>query len=529
MANKPALAPATGAAVNWPPNRLGSAVLLGEPRAKASPLKQVIGDTQRFRREQQAAQAERLAQGKAWLSMERQLIDSAKEQGGALEGLENHYARLISSARELLGAAAQLGTRLRAVAVSVSVPSSAPPAPQAAPVSTAQQKAGEQGAKVTERPGDSIGKTVVDIGKSLAMFGALVGGVAIARRAPGVLTQGLVKVRGEHGSVGAALSARARQIPAVVGEKWTAARQWLGGPNSGGAVQRVKEAPGRMLGALAQVRAQPGGIGGAIMQRVRQVPAAVANGLKGAGQWLGERAGTAGRSVLGAAKRATGWGPGAPTGSLWSRVADAGRPVANKLSFLDAGLKAAYTYQTATTEQEKGEGYGAAIGGLTGSVVGSVIGAAILPVIGAPIGGLIGNFVGDKLGGTLGKAWFSDDPKSKGSPPIALPATPDKSPIKQAPVEPVWKGSGDIGASLRESQRSAPAPRLEGAPPSAMATPPAPINQQFTFTANMPVTFINSLDDPLFKQRLEAIARGQLDELMRQARSVQMYDQSHVA
>ncbi|MGE7992144.1 hypothetical protein ACQKPE_14070 [Pseudomonas sp. NPDC089554] len=496
---------------------------------KASPLKQVIGDTQRFRREQQAAQAERLTQGKAWLSMERQLIDRAKEQGSALEGLENRYAQLISSARELLGAAMQLGTRLRAFAGPVNVSASAPSAPKAPVAGTPPQTASEQGGKVAERPGDIIGKAVVDIGKSLAIFGAVVGGAVIAKRVPGVLTQGLAKVRGEHGSVGAAVSARVRQVPAVVGEKWNAARQWLGGPSNGGVLQRIKEAPGRTLGALAQVRAQPGGIGGAIMQRVRETPGAVGNSVKGAGQWLGERAGAAGRSVFGAAKTLTGWGANAPTGSFGALATGAAKSAMSKMSFLDAGLKAAYTYQTATTAQEKGEGYGAAVGGLTGSVIGSVIGAAVLPVIGAPIGGLIGNFIGDKLGGALGKAWFSDGQKAKESPPAAVPAIIDKLPIKQASVEPVWKGPGDVVASMRETERSAPAQRMEQVSTVSTTMPPAPINQQFTFTANTPVTFTNSLDDPMFQQRLEAIARSQLNELMRQARDVQVFDQPHVA
>ena len=41
----------------------------------------------------------------------------------------------------------------------------------------------------------------------------------------------------------------------------------------------------------------------------------------------------------------------------------------------------------------------------------------------------------------------------------------------------------------------------------------------------MPVTFNNSLDDPTTLQQLEAIARRMLEDLMRQARSVQMADQ----
>ncbi len=63
------------------------------------------------------------------------------------------------------------------------------------------------------------------------------------------------------------------------------------------------------------------------------------------------------------------------------------------------------------------------------------------------------------------------------------------------------------------------------ATPESPPTPPPIINQQFTFTANMPVTLNNNFDDPTTLQQLEAIARRVLDDLMRQARSVQMVDQ----
>ena len=59
-------------------------------------------------------------------------------------------------------------------------------------------------------------------------------------------------------------------------------------------------------------------------------------------------------------------------------------------------------------------------------------------------------------------------------------------------------------------------------------TPPATVNQQFTFTSNMPVTFNNSLDDPSVLQQLEMIARRQLEELMRQARPAQLADPPHI-
>jgi hypothetical protein len=86
--------------------------------------------------------------------------------------------------------------------------------------------------------------------------------------------------------------------------------------------------------------------------------------------------------------------------------------------------------------------------------------------------------------------------------------------VGQAPGAQAPAGSG-VRVSEAATAQSAP----------TLATQPAPTNQQFTFTANMPVTFNNSFDDPTTLQQLEAIARRVLDDLMRQARSVQMADQ----
>jgi TP901 family phage tail tape measure protein len=81
---------------------------------------------------------------------------------------------------------------------------------------------------------------------------------------------------------------------------------------------------------------------------------------------------------------------------------------------IEAGLKAKDTYDNAVTQDEKAEGYGAAVGGLAGTLAGAAAGAAIgtavLPVIGTFVGGLIGGYLGseggDALGGALGKAAF---------------------------------------------------------------------------------------------------------------------------
>ena len=166
-------------------------------------------------------------------------------------------------------------------------------------------------------------------------------------------------------------------------------------------------------------------------------------------------------------------------------------------------MQLAQTYRSDATAAQKMEGYGSAVGGLGGTLAGAAAGAAIgsvVPVIGTAIGGLLGGALGsmggESLGGWLGKALGAG---------LGL----ENSTASEHPVA--------------EPARTAAAQLPSPAPVSAAL--PAPINQQFTFTANMPVTFSNSFDDPTTLQQLEAIARRVLDDLMRQARSVQMVDQ----
>ncbi|HCV40597.1 MAG TPA: hypothetical protein DGQ94_18165, partial [Pseudomonas sp.] len=87
--------------------------------------------------------------------------------------------------------------------------------------------------------------------------------------------------------------------------------------------------------------------------------------------------------------------------------------------------------------------------------------------------------------------------------------------------------SNDAAGQLKTARERAyvSAPPIGTSGQTAQPVAPPTINQQFTFTANMPVTFNNSLDDPTTLQQLEAIARRMLEDLMRQARSVQMTDQ----
>ncbi|OWQ35590.1 tail tape measure protein [Pseudomonas sp. DrBHI1] len=181
-------------------------------------------------------------------------------------------------------------------------------------------------------------------------------------------------------------------------------------------------------------------------------------------------------------------------------------------NLLDTGLQLAETYNSDAPPEQKLEGYGTAVGGLGGGLAGAAAGAAIgsvVPVIGTAIGGLIGGVLGsmggESIGGWLGKALGSGKEELAAKPGLGEAARVMDSPAPQPPL---------------------PAPPVATATP---AVPPAPINQQFTFTANMPVTFSNSLDDPSVLQQLEAIARRQLEELMRQARSAQLADTPHIA
>ncbi|MGG5288477.1 hypothetical protein [Pseudomonas shirazensis] len=160
------------------------------------------------------------------------------------------------------------------------------------------------------------------------------------------------------------------------------------------------------------------------------------------------------------------------------------------LVLADTTLQLASAYSSDATPAQKGEVFGSALGGLSGGLAGVAAGAALgsfVPVIGTAVGGLVGGVLGS-LGGEQIGGWLARLVTAEA--PSAEQPKPD-----------------------RESGPVAPVPT---------------INQQVTFTANMPVTFNNSLDDPATLLQLQAIARSQLEELMRQARAVQMFEIPHV-
>ncbi|MGO0632432.1 hypothetical protein ACTORR_20790 [Pseudomonas sp. SAR267] len=179
-------------------------------------------------------------------------------------------------------------------------------------------------------------------------------------------------------------------------------------------------------------------------------------------------------------------------------------------ALVDASLQMVETYNSDGTPAQKMDAYGSAAGGLGGTLAGAAAGAAIgsvVPVIGTAIGGLIGGVLGG-MGGESAGGWLGRTVAS-----ITGNAAPGSS----------NDAAGQLKTARERADVSAPPIGMAGQ--TAQPVAPPTINQQFTFTANMPVTFNNSLDDPTTLQQLEAIARRMLEDLMRQARSVQMADQ----
>ena len=189
-------------------------------------------------------------------------------------------------------------------------------------------------------------------------------------------------------------------------------------------------------------------------------------------------------------------------------------------ALVDAGLQIAQTFSSEGSSQEKLEGYGTAVGGLGGTLAGAAAGAAIgsvVPVIGTAIGGLIGGALGSMGGESVG-GWLARNVSmgSSQNPPATV------SEQRQAPTS--------VGEAARRLDIATEQPSIPATTVSTPATSPRPpINQQFTFTANMPLTLNTTLDDPSVLQQMEAIARRTLSELMERAQSVQLADTPHVA
>lgn len=191
--------------------------------------------------------------------------------------------------------------------------------------------------------------------------------------------------------------------------------------------------------------------------------------------------------------------------------------------FLDAGMLALDTYQIAETQDEKAEGYGGAAGGLAGALAGGAAGAAIgsiVPVIGTAIGGAVGAFLGgmggQDIGGFLGKALFGSDEKTEVIADKRGDAKPSAAP-------------GDV---VKAMAAVSPAPlALPAVVKAAEESKPAPtkVDQQFTFSPNMPVNVQGDVKDPAQLARdIAPFLQRQFEEFSRQAAARQLFDAPHV-
>ncbi|UVJ45551.1 phage tail tape measure protein [Pseudomonas sp. LS1212] len=258
--------------------------------------------------------------------------------------------------------------------------------------------------------------------------------------------------------------------------------------------------PQRVFVVNADAMGGPGaGSAGARRSRRRR-----GNPAAAAGAGVGAAAAAPGRfaGLLGAAGKLSKAGRVMPGGAL-----------------LDAGIGALTTAQSATTQEEKAEGYGGAAGNLGGTMAGMAAGAAIgsvVPVIGTAIGGAVGAFLGgmggEALGGMLGKSWFGGEDKA---------AAVAKADNAGAP--------GAVVRSLAEtSPAPAAAPALAKAVEAAKPVPP-PVDQQFTFSPSVAITVQGDVKDPAqLANELAPHLRQQFEEFARQASARQMTDAPHV-
>ncbi|NAO25951.1 phage tail tape measure protein [Pseudomonas syringae pv. dysoxyli] len=220
--------------------------------------------------------------------------------------------------------------------------------------------------------------------------------------------------------------------------------------------------------------------------------------------------------------------PPVPAGRLARLAGAAGKlgsvaKVVPGAKFLDAGMLALDTYQNAETQDEKAEGYGGAAGGLAGALAGGAAGAAIgsiVPVIGTAIGGAVGAFLGgmggQDIGGFLGKALFGSDEKTEAVADKGGDAKPSAAP-------------GDV---VKAMAAVAPAPlALPAVVKAAEQSKPEPtkVDQQFTFSPNMPVNVQGDVKDPAQLARdIAPFLQRQFEEFSRQAAARQLFDAPHV-
>lgn len=228
------------------------------------------------------------------------------------------------------------------------------------------------------------------------------------------------------------------------------------------------------------------------------------------------------------------------------------------LAVVEAGFKIKDTYDNATTQDEKAEGYGEAVGGLAGSLAGAAAGAAIgsvVPVIGTVVGGLLGAYLGgmggDALGGYLGKSFFGGDDGLKKMPdagPLMMAnAGKDIPPVmggiaasfapKGAGTGPLLmpgavKAPGPVSGDVVRSLASQPTSSTPGAVSlmAVPAKPPAPkIEQKVDISAPIQVTVQGDVKDPAqLARELQPYIAQQQREITQQLESRKLYDDSHL-
>lgn len=209
--------------------------------------------------------------------------------------------------------------------------------------------------------------------------------------------------------------------------------------------------------------------------------------------------------------------------------------------FVDAGLMALDTFQTATTTEQKAEGYGAAAGNLGGTLAGAAAGAAIgsvVPIVGTALGGLIGaalgGMAGEDLGGWLGKRLMGREDKSSdaaGQQHQANRAVGSDGLDSNGSVQAVKPGPvavPQIGVVAQALAADAPNPGLPAGAADAFRAPTAasPSAQYFTISPSIPITVQGTIANPddLVSQLAPAIQRLFADLAAQANRGNQMWD-----
>ena len=222
-------------------------------------------------------------------------------------------------------------------------------------------------------------------------------------------------------------------------------------------------------------------------------------------------------------------------------------------ALFDAAVNAKEVYDSAGTQGEKAEGYGAAAGTAAGTLAGAAAGAAIgsvVPLIGTAIGGMIGAWLGSQggaaLGGMVGKSLFgsSDEPVVAKSEP----ASPSPSPLLPAPRPgPAVPSLASMGASfvpgaplvtrnasapdevakaLRESDSKGSAPLVAALKEVPAKTVAPKVDQKITLSPTFSITVQGDAKDPqaLLNQMMPEIQR-RLNEQAQQVARRDMTDE----